>query len=72
MKDKATQVKKEATTVVQNFTQLIEAVSLIVVSSFAIYNANQSKEYWAYPVLIAGAVIAIRGGLEFIKYLKRG
>lgn len=69
---KLTLAKQEAKTVIESFTQLVEAVSLIVVSSFAIYQANQSNEYWAWPVLIAGAVIAIRGGLEFIKYLKRG
>lgn len=64
----------EAKTVIESFTQLVEAVSLIVVSAFAIYNAHNygHGKFWAYPVLIAGAVIAIRGGLEFIKYLKRG
>lgn len=65
--------KQEAKTVIENFTQLIEAVSLIVVASFAIYHAHNfgHGRFWAYPVLIAGAVIAVRGSIEFLRYLKR-
>lgn len=63
---------QEAKTVIESFTQLVEATSLITVSVVAITAARNTSEYWQWPVLVAGAVIAIRGGLEFIKYLKRG
>ena len=71
MKNKAKNVKNEFKTIIESFTELIEAISLIIVSGFAVYQGRQSHEFWAWPVLIAGAVIAVRGGLEFIKYLKK-
>lgn len=71
-KSKITLATQEAKTVIESFTQLIEALSLITVSIVAITAARDTTEYWQWPVLVAGAVIAIRGGLEFIKYLKRG
>ena len=71
MKNKAKNVKNEVKTIVESFTELIEAISLIIVSGFAVYQGRQSNEFWAWPVVIAGSVIAIRAGLEFVKYLKK-
>lgn len=71
MKNKVNNVKNEAQTVLESFKELIEAISLIIVSGFAIYQGRQSSEFWAWPVVIAGSVIAIRAGLEFVKYLKK-
>ena len=71
MKNKAKNVKNEVKTIVESFTELIEAISLIIVSSFAVYQGRQSNEFWAWPVVIAGSIIAIRAGLELIKYLKK-
>ena len=64
--------KQEAKTVIESFTQLITAVSLIITSGFSIYQGNQSTEFWAWPVTIAGSIIAVLAAIEFIKYLKRG
>lgn len=73
MKNKAKNVKNEVKTIVESFTELIEAISLIIVSGFAIYQAkfNGQGKWWVYPVLIAGAVIAVRASIEFLRYLKR-
>lgn len=73
IKSKISLAKEEASTVIESFVQLVEAVSLIVVSGFAIYQAkfNGQGQFWVYPVLIAGAVIAVRASIEFLKYLKR-
>ena len=71
MKDKVNNVKNEVKTIIESFTELIEAISLIVVSGFAVYQGRQSHEFWAWPVVIAGSIIAIRAGIQFIKYLKK-
>lgn len=71
MKNKLKNTKDEARTVIQNFVELIEATALIIVSGFAVYQGRQSHEFWAWPVVVAGSIIAIRAGIQFIKYLKK-
>jgi preprotein translocase subunit Sss1 len=58
----------------KNFEQLIQAISLMIVSGFAVwgaYNCPMRKEY-QYVLLFAATVIGMRGAFEFLQHLDKG
>lgn len=73
--DKAKQVNGEAKTVLCNLEHLVEAVSLIVVSVFTYLvithrvDGSHLNVAGQYAVTFAVAVIALRGSIEFLKFL---
>lgn len=64
-------VGQELKTIFESLMELVTAISLCITSGFSIYQGNQSTEWWAWPVTIAGSVIAVLAGLQLVKYLKK-
>lgn len=71
--NKIKQARDEAQTIIRNFVDLIEAIAVVTTAGFAIYGAREfgQGKYWMYPVLISGAIVAVIGGLQFVKYLNK-
>jgi hypothetical protein len=58
----------------KNLEQLIQAISLMIVSGFTIwgaYSLPMRKEY-QYGLLLAATIIVLRGTFEFLQHLDRG
>lgn len=73
MSNKIKQAKDEAQTIIKNFVDLIEAIAVVTTAGFAIYGAREygAGKFWCYPVLVSGAIVAVIGGLQFVKYLNK-
>ena len=72
MKDKITTFFGEAKVVTRNFNRLAEAVALLAVAGYTIYqNLPAQHDVTAGSVLLltAGGVIGLRGAYEFLKHL---
>lgn len=55
----------------KNFVRLVESASLLVVAVFAIYGAYHYELPKAVfdALIFSGAIIGLRGALEFFRYL---
>lgn len=72
MKDKIKKTSTDIKNVYKNGTRLIEAAALCVVAGTAIYYNwpyNHTVTINSAIVLTAGVIIALRGAVEFYKYL---
>lgn len=72
MKDKITKTFADAKVVSHNFTRLAEAAALIAVASYTIYKnlpANHDVTVATALLLVAGAIIGLRGAWEFLAHL---
>lgn len=71
MKNKFKDVQKDTATVYHNGTRLIEALALLAVAGYTIYQnwPSRTDTLVASILLFCGLVIALRGAVEFFKHL---
>lgn len=70
--DAVKQTGTDIKTVYKNLTRLVEAVALLVVAGYAIYQTLPSTHpvtVQSAVLLFAGVVIGLRGMVEFLKHL---
>ena len=72
-KQTVTDTVKTTARIVKNIELFVQAVALLVVSIFAVYASKQlDLPTWGYyGVLASAAVIGLRGGYEFIRFLNK-
>lgn len=74
IKEKAKETATDIKTIWKNFTALVDAVSLLTVSSVAFwagYTHDFTVDYYSYLVTAASLIIGLKGAHEFIKTLKK-
>jgi hypothetical protein len=72
MKDKLKSVRKDTVTAYHNGVRLVEALALLAVAGYTIYQNLPSRHdvtVISALLLFAGFVIALRGGYEFLRHL---